>query len=194
MCHCERVEDAQNKCALHRRLLVRRRANKIVGLGCNRGTALFGSGYRGSGPDGALLVMLKPETVIAWHRKGFRLYWASRLQERPPPCPHRSPRSHPADESRQSSLGCATHPWRIAQTRDSGVTRDGCQVRGPESQATLPNLKDIPQESQAGSGFRRLLRGSNRHVPSAVCIRDPLPRPATPRPLRRDHKSYGRNG
>lgn len=23
----------------------------------------------------AVLVIVKPETVIAWHRKGFRLYW-----------------------------------------------------------------------------------------------------------------------
>jgi hypothetical protein len=23
----------------------------------------------------SVLVMVKPETVIAWHRKGFRLYW-----------------------------------------------------------------------------------------------------------------------
>lgn len=25
------------------------------------------------------LIIFKPETVIAWHRKGFRLYWAGRV-------------------------------------------------------------------------------------------------------------------
>ena len=25
------------------------------------------------------LVVVKPETVIAWHRKGFRLYWRGRV-------------------------------------------------------------------------------------------------------------------
>jgi len=31
------------------------------------------------------LFILKPETIIAWHRKGFRLYWRwkSRHRERP---------------------------------------------------------------------------------------------------------------
>ena len=35
----------------------------------------------------ALLRVVKPETVIAWHRKGFRLYWSwksRRRQGRPP--------------------------------------------------------------------------------------------------------------
>jgi hypothetical protein len=33
-----------------------------------------------------LLVVVKPETVVAWHRAGFRLFWRwrSRLQGRPP--------------------------------------------------------------------------------------------------------------
>ncbi len=29
----------------------------------------------------AALVIVKPETVIAWHRKGFRLFWTSYCQK-----------------------------------------------------------------------------------------------------------------
>src|SRR5262245_10785341 len=28
------------------------------------------------------LVIVKPETVVAWHRKGFRLYWTWRSRQR----------------------------------------------------------------------------------------------------------------
>jgi len=30
------------------------------------------------------LLIVKPETVLAWHRKGFRLYWAWKSRRRPP--------------------------------------------------------------------------------------------------------------
>jgi transposase InsO family protein len=38
-----------------------------------------------------MLVIVKPETVIGWHRKGFRLYWTWKLRRRRggrPPIPH----------------------------------------------------------------------------------------------------------
>jgi hypothetical protein len=28
-------------------------------------------------------MIVKPETVIAWHRRGFRLYWSSRSRHAP---------------------------------------------------------------------------------------------------------------
>jgi len=30
----------------------------------------------------AALVIVKPETVLAWHRRGFRLFWAWRSRRR----------------------------------------------------------------------------------------------------------------
>ena len=30
------------------------------------------------------LVMVKPETVVAWHRKGFRLLWTRKVRRGPP--------------------------------------------------------------------------------------------------------------
>src|SRR6516225_7744411 len=37
--------------------------------------------------DRSALVIVKPETVIAWHRRGFRLYWS---------CKSRHPRGRPS--------------------------------------------------------------------------------------------------
>ena len=41
-------------------------ADRILWLGLSR----FWAGWR------TALVIVKPETVIAWHRQGFRLYWS----------------------------------------------------------------------------------------------------------------------
>ena len=36
------------------------------------------------------LVIVKPETVIAWHRKGFRLFWTWKVRHGQPGRPERS--------------------------------------------------------------------------------------------------------
>ena len=42
-------------------------------------------GDRASGRDWpAALVILKPETVVAWHRKGFRLFWTWKVRHGKP--------------------------------------------------------------------------------------------------------------
>src|SRR6266849_9526671 len=65
------------------------------------------------------LVIVKPETVIGWHRKGFRLFWTWRFVTASPGA-HRCRRDAPTDSEdkpRESALGSAPHPRRIAQTR-----------------------------------------------------------------------------
>src|ERR1700733_15256165 len=61
------------------------------------------------------LVIVKPETVIAWHRKGFRLFWTWKVR------PGRAGKarglagslgSDQYHESCQPTLGCAAHSWR----------------------------------------------------------------------------------
>jgi putative transposase len=42
-----------------------RRADRVLWVGLSR----LGNDWRSA------LLLVKPETVIAWHRKGFRLYW-----------------------------------------------------------------------------------------------------------------------
>src|ERR1700710_1106535 len=74
------------------------------------------------------LAIVRPGTVIRWHRAGFRLYW--RWKSRPrggrPPVPAGNTPADPRDEHYQSAVGSATDPWRAAQARH----RDRTDKRG----------------------------------------------------------------
>src|SRR5215469_1549107 len=66
------------------------------------------------------LVFVQPETVTGWQRKRFKRYWW-RLSQ----CKGSGrPRMHPEIRKlvrtygcRQSHLGSAAHPWRVAEAR-----------------------------------------------------------------------------
>jgi hypothetical protein len=66
------------------------------------------------------LVIVKPETVIAWHRKAFRLFWTWNDPEgeaRAAAGPTRSPRSYPPHEQRKPGLGSTAYSWRASEAR-----------------------------------------------------------------------------
>jgi hypothetical protein len=106
------------------------------------------------------LLLVKPETVIAWHRKEFRLYWnwKSRHLE-----------SDPENEPRQPSLGSSPHSRRIAEDCNRGVASHGRQVHGPASEAALPNMANLFQKSRQRLGFCRLLRGPDDSCATFRC-------------------------
>jgi hypothetical protein len=61
----------------------------------------------------AALVIMKPETVIGWHRKGFRLFWGlegAAGKTGPTSCVARGSRSDPPPEPRELPLRRASHP------------------------------------------------------------------------------------
>src|SRR5580700_10431209 len=66
-----------------------------------------------------VLTVIRPETLVRWHRAGFRCYW--RRKSRPPgratADQHGAARIDPPDERRKPALGCATHSRRTAQAR-----------------------------------------------------------------------------
>jgi hypothetical protein len=64
------------------------------------------------------LVLVKPATVVKWHRKGFRIYrqWRSRCP-RTPQDKRRNPGPDPSDEPHQAALGRASHRRRTTQAR-----------------------------------------------------------------------------
>src|SRR2546425_12000907 len=69
------------------------------------------------------LVIVRPETVIAWHRAGFRLFWtwkSGRGRLGRPPVP-REVRELIRRMSRENPLGGA-HSRRAAEARSSGST------------------------------------------------------------------------
>src|SRR5215471_6936811 len=66
------------------------------------------------------LLIVKPETVIAWHRRGFR--WVLEVEESAGRTGKACDRLggsgvDPQDEFGQSALGSAADPWRTAQAR-----------------------------------------------------------------------------
>jgi len=96
------------------------------------------------------LLIVKPETVIAWHRKGFRLYWTWRsrmLQGRP--CVPREVR----DLSRKMSL--ANPRWGAPRIHGEllklGIEvspSDRRQVHGAASKATFPDVAHLLEKSR----------------------------------------------
>jgi hypothetical protein len=68
------------------------------------------------------LLIVKPETVIAWQRKGFRLFWTGKIRRGQSTgsaeyCARRTG-SDSHDESKQSALGRPADPRRVAQAGD----------------------------------------------------------------------------
>jgi hypothetical protein len=61
------------------------------------------------------LAIVKPETVLAWHRKGFRLFWTWKIQRGLPgrPAVSRSPRPDPPNVPGESALGCTAYPREL---------------------------------------------------------------------------------
>ena len=60
------------------------------------------------------LVIVRPETVIGWHRKGFRLSWDMEVaagKARPTARVEGDPRSGPTDVSGEYVVGCASDSW-----------------------------------------------------------------------------------
>src|SRR6266545_203167 len=72
------------------------------------------------------LVIVKPETVIAWQRKGFRLYWRWKSRGGEVRSTLREPgntRANQEDEHRESPVGSTKDSWRIAETRNKRSLR-----------------------------------------------------------------------
>src|SRR5260370_40862474 len=97
-----------------------------------------------------------------------------------------SSESDPENEPRQPSLGSSPHSRRIAEDWNRGVASHGRQVHGPASEAALPDLANLSQESRQGLGFCRLLRGPDDYLPTPIRLCDSRPRPPTSDSFRSD--------
>src|SRR6202140_1687949 len=65
------------------------------------------------------MVLVKPATVIQWHRNGFQLHWRWRSRRLGRPKMNTEIRDLIRRMSLgQPAMGCAAHPWRTAQARD----------------------------------------------------------------------------
>src|SRR5713101_9749023 len=75
----------------------------------------------------------------------------------------------------QPSLGSSPHSRRIAEDWNRGVASHGRQVHGPASEAALPDMANLSQESRQGLGFCRLLRGPDDYLPTPIRLCDSRP-------------------
>src|ERR1043166_311427 len=82
------------------------------------------------------LVLVKPTTVVQWHRKGFRLCWRWRSRRLGRPKMSTEIRDlDPTDGPGQPALGCAPHPWRTAQARDRRQPGHGREIPAVAAQS-----------------------------------------------------------
>jgi len=110
------------------------------------------------------LVIVKPETVIAWHRRGFRLWWTWKSRRRI------GRPTVPADiRTLIRTMAEANPRWGAPRSRS----------RGPTAPAAFADLAYVLAESyrpDCGGGF---LRGPDCDISSAVRPGAPRPRSAT---------------
>ena len=64
--------------ALRRQLVVLQRTQKTKRFILRRGGC--GLAFHNFGPAGVPLIIVKPATVIGWHRQGFRWYWTWKIR------------------------------------------------------------------------------------------------------------------
>jgi hypothetical protein len=70
------------------------------------------------------LIIVKPDTLIGWHRLGFKLYWRRKIASQAGQTPDPGGNDHPdrRDGYPQSNLACQTDSGRAVQTsRSIGV-------------------------------------------------------------------------
>src|SRR5215510_1070798 len=98
------------------------------------------------------LQLVRPETVVGWHRQGFRRYWAWKSRSR-----HGRPRI--STEIRalirrmscaKSPVGCPQNSRRVAEARSNGLAGDGVEVHGPASAAPLAGVANLLEEPHRG--------------------------------------------
>jgi len=92
------------------------------------------------------LKIVKPETVLRWHRAGFRAYWRWKARSRGgrPRIPAEI-RDLICKMSIANPLwGAPRIPRRIAQARHRCRADDCCKVHGQDPAPTLAGLEDLP--------------------------------------------------
>jgi hypothetical protein len=85
---------------------------------------------RDGGPAGAILHVVRPDTVIAWHRRAFAWYWTRKSRRRRGKT-KRGRRNSQLDSEQEPSefvVGSTPHSRGTAQVRDRGSTIDRGQI------------------------------------------------------------------
>jgi len=110
--------EAENAALRHQLVVLRRQLKGRARL-TNDDRWFFVQLYRWFPSILPVLMIIGPETLVGWHRAGFRRYWRWEIVStgRATADRDRIARAEPADEHREFALGCAAHPRRTAQAR-----------------------------------------------------------------------------
>src|SRR6478735_328059 len=82
------------------------------------------------------LAIVRPDTVIRWHRAGFRSYWRWKSLRSTGRTVRNSP-ADPRDEHRQPAVGSAADPWRASQAWHRDWPDQRGQVYGAEEGSSV---------------------------------------------------------
>jgi hypothetical protein len=129
-----------------------------------------------------VLIVVKPETLIRWHRKGFRLFWRWKSRS------HGRPRVPARVQQLIAEMAAANRTWgeeRIASEllvklrirvsprtvrRLHALRFPGCWI---ETSSELSELECLRAESRAVGARLRLFRDGDGRIPKVVRLRGP---------------------
>src|SRR6266566_4543098 len=94
------------------------------------------------------LAIVRPDTVIRWHRAGFQIVLALEIGAtlRPTDCAVRNSLADPRDEHRQPVVGSAENPWRASQAWHRYRPDQRSQVYGAEEGPSVTRMEDFPSQ------------------------------------------------
>jgi hypothetical protein len=118
------------------------------------------------------LVIVEPETVIAWHRQGVRLFWtwkSRRRSGRPPvpPCPG----ADPDDLAGESVVASAMGSWRATEVGTVRLSGDRCEVHGTPEHTAIAIVAHLSDESRPATAMGiQEVRTSARSPYQNACV------------------------
>ena len=133
------------------------------------------------------MVLVKPATVVQWHRRGFRLYWRRRSRSR------QIGRPKTSAEIRQliRQMSMANPIWGAPRIHGEllmlGIGSQPShrrEVHAVATQGPLPDLAQLPAQSHAQYGRGRHVRRRHRDIPASLHSDCSWPRPQKDHPLR----------
>ena len=133
-------------------------------------------------------VIVKPETVIAWHRKGFRAFWTWKSRPRRrgrPPVPAEI-RTLIRRITRENPLWGAPRVHGELLKLGIEISQAAVSKYDPAPEAAIADLEDILSEPCWLCGVCRFLRRTDRCVSALVRVHRPASRAPPHRPFRRN--------
>jgi hypothetical protein len=93
--------------------------------------------------------VVQPETILRWHRAGFKVFWRWKSRNRAGrPKIDRGLRDLIQRMGRENPLWGASRPWRASDAWLGGGPVDGLEIYGATFEAAVANLEDFSAKSR----------------------------------------------